>query len=60
MTLSRVHLGGQTLFEAGQLYVAISRVRSLEGLTIEHYDRSMVKTLREVDDFYRDSAILAS
>lgn len=55
-----MHLGGQTLFEAGQLYVAISRVRSLEGLTIEHYDRSMVKTLREVDDFYRDSAILAS
>ena len=44
---------GSTIFECGQTYVALSRVKSLEGLYLTSLDISKIKINKKVHDFYR-------
>lgn len=43
---------GSGIFECGQSYVALSRVKSLEGLYLSSYDPSKIQINRKVKDFY--------
>lgn len=45
---------GKSTFEYGQAYVALSRVRSLEGLYLHAIDVSRIKTHPRVRKFYRE------
>ena len=43
---------GSDIFECGQTYVALSRVRSLEGLFLTSFDLSKILINKKVQDFY--------
>lgn len=43
---------GSGIFECGQTYVALSRVRDLAGLYLSAFDVSKIKINRKVQDFY--------
>lgn len=43
---------GSNIFECGQTYVALSRVKSLEGLYLSSFDVSKVKINKKVQEFY--------
>jgi len=43
---------GSSVFECGQTYVALSRVKSLEGLYLTSFDINKIKINRKVRDFY--------
>lgn len=43
---------GRSIFECGQSYVALSRVRSLDGLYLTAFEPSKIKVNRKVKDFY--------
>jgi ATP-dependent DNA helicase PIF1 len=43
---------GSNIFECGQTYVALSRVKSLEGLYLASFDASKIKINRRVQHFY--------
>ena len=43
---------GSNIFEAGQTYVALSRVKSLEGLYLTSFDISKIKVNKKVKSFY--------
>lgn len=43
---------GSGIFECGQTYVALSRVKSLEGLYLTSYDPSKIKINKKVFEFY--------
>jgi len=43
---------GKGIFECGQTYVALSRIRSLEGLQVTAFEPSNVKTNKKVCKFY--------
>ena len=43
---------GSGIFECGQTYVALSRVKSLEGLFLSSYDPSKIKINLKVREFY--------
>jgi ATP-dependent DNA helicase PIF1 len=44
---------GSNIFECGQTYVALSRVKSLEGLYLSSFDASEIKINRKVQEFYK-------
>jgi len=44
---------GSSIFECGQTYVALSRVKSLEGLYLTSYDVKKIKVNKKVQDFYQ-------
>jgi ATP-dependent DNA helicase PIF1 len=44
---------GGSVFEFGQSYVALSRVRSLDGLYLVDFDPSQVKVNPKVAEFYK-------
>jgi len=44
---------GRSIFECGQTYVALSRVKSLEGLYLTSFQPEKIKINRKVRDFYR-------
>jgi ATP-dependent DNA helicase PIF1 len=43
---------GSGIFECGQTYVALSRVKSLEGLYLKSFDVSKIKINKKVKDYY--------
>ena len=43
---------GSDIFECGQTYVALSRVRSLEGLFLKSFDISKILINKKVQEFY--------
>jgi ATP-dependent DNA helicase PIF1 len=43
---------GSDIFECGQTYVALSRVRSLEGLFLKSFDLSKILINKKVQEFY--------
>jgi ATP-dependent DNA helicase PIF1 len=43
---------GSGIFECGQTYVALSRVKSLEGLYLSSFDAKRVKINKKVQEFY--------
>ena len=43
---------GSGIFECGQTYVALSRVKSLEGLYLSAFDITRIKVNRKVQEFY--------
>lgn len=43
---------GSTIFENGQAYVALSRVKSLDGLYLSAYDPASIKVSTDAKDFY--------
>jgi len=43
---------GKGIFEAGQTYVALSRVKSLDGLYLTSFDINKIKINRKVKEFY--------
>ena len=45
---------GAEIFEYGQTYVALSRVRSLDGLILSSFDYKKIKVHKKVKDFYND------
>lgn len=45
---------GSGIFECGQSYVALSRVKSLEGLYLSSYDPGKIKINRKVKEFYEN------
>ena len=44
---------GSDIFECGQMYVALSRVRSLEGLYLRSLDLNRLKVSKKAQEFYR-------
>ena len=51
---------GCGVFEAGQTYVALSRVKSLDGLYLTSFDISKIKVNRKVHEFYEMLSAFAS
>lgn len=45
---------GERVFEAGQSYVALSRIKSLEGMSIMSYDVSRIMVNKRVKAFYTE------
>lgn len=52
MTLNSAVVHAREIFTAGQMYVAFSRVRSLEGLFIESFDSTKVSAHKDALEFY--------
>ena len=53
VTLERAVIdAGQNIFECGQTYVALSRVRSLDGLYLTAFDAAGIKINSKVQEFY--------
>lgn len=45
---------GPSIFEYGQTYTALSRVRNLDGLKLLNFDKNKIKTHEKVKQFYKD------
>jgi ATP-dependent DNA helicase PIF1 len=43
---------GSGIFECGQTYVALSRVRNIEGLFLSSFDYRKIRVFKKVKDFY--------
>ena len=44
---------GKNIFEYGQTYVALSRVRTLSGLYLSSFDYSKISANPKVKEFYK-------
>ena len=45
---------GTSIFEYGQTYVALSRVRNLKGLYLSNFDYTKISANPKVKKFYND------
>lgn len=53
-TLERAQIDvGETIFEYGQTYVALSRVKSLDGLYLINFNPSKIRANPKVIEFYQ-------
>jgi hypothetical protein len=53
MTLDVAEIdAGSNIFECGQTYVALSRVKSLHGLYLTSFDASRIRINKKVKEFY--------
>jgi ATP-dependent DNA helicase PIF1 len=50
---------GSKIFECGQTYVALSRVRDLEGLYLSSFDPYKIKINCKVQDFYEKAELIS-
>ena len=46
---------GKDIFEAGQTYVALSRLKAISGLFIEHFSPGRIRINPKVQDFYKSN-----
>jgi ATP-dependent DNA helicase PIF1 len=53
LTLDAAVIDCKNIFACGQLYVALSRVRSLENLKVINFDKSQIITSPEVKKYYQ-------
>jgi len=51
---------GSGIFECGQTYVAISRVRSLDGLYLTSFDPKRIRINRKAQEYYENLTLLTS
>ncbi len=58
MTLDHAEVDPRGIFTEGQLYVALSRVRTLEGLRLLGWHSKYIKANKEALNFYGDSLML--
>jgi ATP-dependent exoDNAse (exonuclease V) alpha subunit len=54
MTFEKAAIAIRGMFAAGQAYTALSRIVSLAGLYLTHYDRSSILTDAKVRQFYEE------
>ena len=55
ITLDNIELDiGNNIFEYGQSYVALSRVKTLDGLYLRHFDYTKIKSNEKVSQFYNN------
>lgn len=54
MTLENVVVDCNRIFEEGQAYVALSRVKKLEGLYLKGFSADKIKANQKVVDFYKN------
>ena len=60
MTLDRVQVSLAKVFECGQAYVAVSRAKSLDGLSIIDFDPKRIKAHPKVIKFYQNMSVECS
>ena len=54
MSLDKIECDLAKSFADGQIYVALSRVRNLEGLFIKSFNKNCIKTNQKVVEFYKE------
>ncbi len=57
MTLDRLYVDCKRIFERGQAYVAMSRVKTLSGLYLENFSKELVISDEKVVNFYKNLEI---
>ncbi len=59
VTLDKIIIDvGNDIFECGQMYVAFSRVKSIEGLYLENFNINKLKINNKVLDFYNNNNLI--
>ncbi|MDR0423028.1 MAG: AAA family ATPase [Rickettsiales bacterium] len=53
MSLDKIQCALKDAFTEGQIYVAISRVKSIDGLYIENFDINKIRANKKVIEFYK-------
>jgi len=53
MTIDKAEMSLAECFEYGQLYVAVSRIRSLDGLSLRSFDKSKIRANQKVIRYYQ-------
>lgn len=54
ITLKEAHIDISKCFACGQAYVALSRIKSLNGLTLEKFSTSVIKANKKCIDYYEN------
>ncbi len=57
MTLEKLYVDCKRIFERGQAYVAMSRVKTLSGLYLENFSKELVLSDEKVVEFYKNLEI---
>jgi ATP-dependent DNA helicase PIF1 len=52
LSMAEIDIGGG-IFECGQTYVALSRVKNMDGLYLSHFEPNKIKTNTKVKKFYQ-------
>lgn len=55
MTLDNAFIDFNGMFACGQAYVALSRVKSLDGLYLANFNPNLIRANQAVVDFYKEA-----